>query len=327
MPLRLQGRGLLNGFPLEYVSCNICGEDDHVLFMRLDSWNLVKCRGCGLVYVNPRPPQEVIEEGYRSIGDKPLGWEWQRDYLAYYELRMEADLHRSREFLRKIERYQKPGRILDVGCATGAFLRAAVERGWEAYGVEVGEWARSFAQRFELKVFIGTLEELCFPDHYFNVVFSHSLLEHLSDPKRTLLEMRRILRDEGLMVTAGVPNIDSLTIRLGLDLFSGNKPPAHLYYFNLDTIGTLLRSSGFRPLEIFTRGVPNEFFRGVLGGSAAGEKVDRLSDSLFRHGGGGSIIQRTIFRAVQLPVDLFLRAVNGGAVIETYARKQKVGVE
>jgi len=295
--------------------------------MRLDSWNLVKCRGCGLVYVNPRLSEEVIEEGYRSIGDKPLGWEWQRDYLAYYEVRMEADLHRSREFLRKIERYQEPGRILDVGCATGALLRAAVERGWEAYGVEVGEWARSFAQRFQLKVFIGTLEEVRFPDHYFDVVFSHSLLEHLSDPKRTLLEMRRILREEGLLVTAGVPNIDSLTIRLGLDLFSGNKPPAHLYYFNPDTLGKLLRSSAFRPLEMFTRGLPNEFFKGVLGGWAAGEKVDRLSDSLFGHGGGGGIMRRTTYRVVRPPVDLFLRAVNGGAVIETYARKEKEGVE
>ena len=53
---------------LEYINCDLCGADEtEFLFVanenqfHLDGqFNVVKCKKCGLVYVNPRPTKENI---------------------------------------------------------------------------------------------------------------------------------------------------------------------------------------------------------------------------------------------------------------------------
>jgi hypothetical protein len=59
----------------EHINCNICGSDDtHLLynvpectgFYKGESFNLVRCKKCNLVYINPRPKQDDIAKYYPS---------------------------------------------------------------------------------------------------------------------------------------------------------------------------------------------------------------------------------------------------------------------
>src|SRR3990167_11388688 len=78
------------GFPaaagshLERVSCCLCGSDDaKVLFQaadkmfteRRETFRTVRCRNCGLVYLNPRPKSgedsRYYAGGYRFSAGKP----------------------------------------------------------------------------------------------------------------------------------------------------------------------------------------------------------------------------------------------------------------
>ncbi len=309
------------GGELEYVVCNLCGSDDAEPFLQLDRWKVVRCRRCGLAYVNPRPSREVIKEQYQEkVAHRGV---WAAEYLEFYKQRIVLDEHKFAEYLAKIERYKEPGRILDVGCATGAFLSVAKRRGWEAYGVEIGEWAADFARACGLDVFIGTLEEARFPDRYFDVVFSKSLLEHLPDPRGSLVEMRRILKDDGLLVVAGVPNVDSVTIRLGLDLFSGNKPPAHLYYFNPRTLRDMVQRCGFDCIQLLSWGIPNDFFKGILGRNRVGEGFDQVCDCLTTRYGKGGPLGRVIYRSIRSAVNSLLNIFKVGAIVEVYAFKRQ----
>ncbi|WP_322798638.1 class I SAM-dependent methyltransferase, partial [Thermoflexus sp.] len=181
--------------------------------------------------------------------------DWASQYLDFYLGKIEDDIrYFEEEYLPKIGEPRRSGRFLDLGCGAGASLMAARRAGWEVYGVEVGEWARSLAQQHGLNVFVGTLEEAAFPDGYFDVVFCKSVLEHLYHPRRTLREIHRVLKEGGLLVCVGIPNWDSFAIKVGIEQFVGNAPPEHLYYFQEKTIKRMLEEVGFTCEEIISGG-------------------------------------------------------------------------
>jgi len=100
----------------------------------------------------------------------------------------------------------QPGwRVLDAGCGPGTItlgLARAVRPG-QVTGIDVEDsqfaGAREQAAREGLSVEFrqASIYELPFPDGAFDAVFSHAVFEHLSDPSRALVELRRVLKPEG----------------------------------------------------------------------------------------------------------------------------------
>ena len=237
---------------LRYVRCNLCGADggDHV---RSDGpLHLVRCRACGLVYVTPRLGQRTIralyDEDYFATGNGARrGY---RDYLA----EREYYLRTFRRRMRRIEQHAGLGRrLLDVGCAAGFFLEVCRESGWDVYGVEPAACMVEYAQsKLRLPVYCGTLRERCFKPGSFDVVTLWDVLEHMTDPRRELLEVNRVLQPGGLLVIetqdigSWVPRmLGRRWIHYGNDL--------HLFHFTPRTLRRLLQETGFR-VKTITRG-------------------------------------------------------------------------
>ncbi len=240
---------------METVSCNLCGADDSKLVLegkdRLHgiegTFRLVRCRHCGLIYLNPRPGRDEMARYYPS------------DYIAYYRaiedepsflrrLDRRYGLHkRCREVIRRVG---GPGHLLDVGCATGVFLDGMRQRGWTVAGIEVNAEAARYAQkRLGLEVFVGELEEAGYPDAGFDVVTLWDVLEHVRDPRRTLEEIARILQPSGLLVLS-LPNPDCLEARLFGLYWAGWDVPRHLYIFSRSVLERLLAEAGFQLQEV-----------------------------------------------------------------------------
>jgi SAM-dependent methyltransferase len=256
---------------METVSCNLCGANDSELVLegkdRLygieGTFRLVRCRRCGLIYLNPRPGPDEMARYYPS------------DYIAYYRaiedepsflrrLDRRYGLHkRCRQVIRRAD---GPGRLLDVGCATGVFLDGMRQRGWTVTGVEVNaEAARYARERLGLEVFADELEKAGYPDASFDVVTLWDVLEHVRDPQRTLGEIARILRrpelcpepDEGRaegrpggLLVLSLPNPDCLEARLFGPYWAGWDVPRHLYIFSLPVLERLLSETGFQIQEV-----------------------------------------------------------------------------
>jgi ubiquinone/menaquinone biosynthesis C-methylase UbiE len=99
--------------------------------------------------------------------------------------------------------YLKPGScVLDAGCGPGTItlgLARRVDPG-HVIGLDVEEpqfeQARAVAHREGLNVEFrgGSVYQLPFKDQQFDAVFSHAVLEHLSDPAAAILEFRRVLK-------------------------------------------------------------------------------------------------------------------------------------
>jgi len=238
---------------LQTVPCSLCGSRDHVpLFERpyaeetlldcatfaasTDEFSaygrIVRCKACGLVFVNPRPTHERLLAGYSACVDA--------SYLEESSSRS-INAHLS---LRTIAKHARAGRLLDVGCATGYFLNAA-RVDFEVVGLEPCEWAcRICRDRFKLEAYPETLQADRFAPESFDVVTLIDVLEHLADPKAAVLRAARLLKPGGLLYIV-TPDIESLSAKLLRGYWWGLRP-AHMHYFSPATLECLLAEASAR---------------------------------------------------------------------------------
>jgi ubiquinone/menaquinone biosynthesis C-methylase UbiE len=187
---------------------------------------------------DPGPHGRDIVETYQAVED-PLNLEEREGRVLTFE-----------HHLKPLERItgMPDGRpLLDVGCYTGVFVEIAARHGWDAWGVEPSRWAVTQAQARGLHVVQGTLDTADLPEAYFDVVTLWDVIEHVTDPQRTLQQVRRLLKPEGWVVVHTI-DIDSLFARL-----MGARWPwlmeMHIYYFSRHTLRAMLERCGFRVLS------------------------------------------------------------------------------
>lgn len=234
---------------MENVICNLCGADATEPFVivadlmqeRFDvQATLVRCTHCGLVYQNPRPTLAEIGQHY------PPEYELYTDLVAKRPdgLLSQAIDYGMRKRCRFVTRHKTAGRLLDVGCATGAFLLAMQRQGsWQVQGVELNEpVARAAREQHQLDIFAGTLEQAAFPTAYFDAVTLWDVLEHLHEPVLALREIERILKPDGILVIR-VPNLASWDAALFKTNWIGFDAPRHLYVFTPTTLTAALQAA------------------------------------------------------------------------------------
>jgi SAM-dependent methyltransferase len=153
------------------------------------------------------------------------------------------------EKLKRLETLVDKGRILDVGCATGFFLDVAEKRGWEAYGVEISNYAAGVAERRHPgRVFFGSLDRAGFAPGMFDAVTLFDLIEHIAEPRPFMSRVSGLLREGGVLLLV-TPDVSSLSSRLMKTDWSHYKAE-HLTYFSPETICRLLEISGISPLAV-----------------------------------------------------------------------------
>ncbi len=98
-------------------------------------------------------------------------------------------------------------RLLDIACGLGDLLYLASQRHIDCYGIDISEVAVQAAQANvpEANISQGSGEALAFPDETFDYVTLIGSLEHLLDPGKGLLEIRRVLKWKGQALIL-VPN-------------------------------------------------------------------------------------------------------------------------
>ncbi len=230
---------------MENVSCGVCGSDTGKKYCDIKGFNAVRCCDCGLVYINPRYSHEELHKLYGEEYFKKFSTQRKVDYMKDRQFR--AGDFKTR--LKSISGFKKCGKVLDVGCAAGFFLEVARDNGWDTCGVELSDYAASFARdTLKLDVKSGELEDAKFNSNSFDVVTLFDVIEHVRDPKRLLKEVNRVLKYDGLIVVT-TPNIGSICARVFKDRFH-LLDPLHLFYFSPKTISAILAKEGFRVIKL-----------------------------------------------------------------------------
>jgi len=287
----------------ENITCDLCGsEKSFILHEKTDLLKLppplkiVRCSGCSLVYLNPR----LRRNDYETFYDSNYYNSW--DHLKIVK-------QKGKEYENKynlIERHldlRRKGKLLDIGCGTGDFLKIGKDRGWEVYGIELSKWAADYGRiNFNLDIKNKNLEKVAGLWRFrFDVITLNHVLEHLPSPSGALKIISEILHEEGLILVE-VPNeFDQLMFLIagGLGrkwLYNRHKGPIihHTFYFTKDSLIKMLEKSGFQTLFIRTLN----------------------DDMLIRsHIFGGQLVKKIFYK-----VGVF---IGRGPVIEVLARKQK----
>jgi SAM-dependent methyltransferase len=226
----------------------LCGSERSEFERSLNGFNLVRCRPCGFVFVNPRDADSALAEDYDERDCHALI----RLYDRAATPTVLAGYHGTLDELERL--VPGRGRLLDLGCAAGYFFEQAGKRGWQAYGSDIGKWTAEAARARGLtNLYVGRLTDLEFPAGHFDVVHAGAIFEHLTDLRSELAEIRRILRPDGVLHLE-VPNYRTLPILLGRDDFMLNMPPQHINYFTPKTLHTLLTSAGFDQVRVSSTG-------------------------------------------------------------------------
>lgn len=211
--------------------CNICDSPVTSVLVSKDGCDVYQCAKCGLAFTYPQP--QSLDEQYDS------------SYFDLYRKRRDFRLKRAHARLCRIEKLHKPGRLLDIGCSLGYFVEAANARGWKAAGIEISSYAAEEARKLGLDVRTGVLEDAGYSSGAFDCVTMWDVLEHVPDPTAHLLEVRRVLADDGLVVI-GTPNLGHVAFRIKRERWRHLKPREHIYYFQKSSITRLLAKAGFR---------------------------------------------------------------------------------
>ena len=202
---------------------------------------VVRCKECGFCYTNPRPSESSIGRFYppdyephaQPSSARPRRFRWRRRLTNVNSLE------------RRVLALRKPGRLLDLGCGSGAFLERMHHHGWQVTGLDI---AAGVVQRIRdglgLRALVGTLPHPELAPESFDVITIWQTLEHLHQPREALCQAFRLLAPGGTLVVT-VPSIDSGPFRLFGCGWYGLELPRHLSHFTPATLRQMVHRAGF----------------------------------------------------------------------------------
>ena len=252
------------------AACRLCGasgwapqENASRLVRMPPGTSVYTCRNCGLSIRHPLPSGVQTATTYDS---------------GYYHTYQMVDREAPEQLLRWIpflEERRGPGRLLEIGCGLGPFLKRAHQRGWAVQGIELSSWAANQAcEAIRAGVVLARGEALPFRSGVFDAVVSHHVFEHLLDPIQALRESRRVCRPGGRLLIV-LPNElqtlfsrwasrspDELSKGRGLMAtmqrwlaYQTPEPPqesSHVFFFRPRVLRMAARLTGWHPLRLTT---------------------------------------------------------------------------
>ena len=257
---------------MEKVPCPLCGDDKAYPLLEWQNRRMVRCHGCSLVYRNPRPAASKVREAYATQRTSP-------------EVEERVAERRSLQFENFFDSLpNRPGRLLDVGCGSGFFLKMAEERGWDALGVDLNAQAVAYAKTHrQVNAVCSDVRDLPFPERSFDLVTLWNVLDHTPDPVDVLTRIHRLLKENGY-VFIRTPNAawQYMSFRLakflrplGWETLFGGRPYStfifHLSNFSRTTLRLLLDHSGF--IHLYIRNSPPIPGDPYLGLGPTGERL------------------------------------------------------
>jgi len=223
----------------EEKACPLCGQyrEPRRLRARFGMIAMVsECGECRLAYQTPMPSPEA------TLAYMDALWESRAGYMGN-----EPSLGRARvefEYLR--QQSPKPGKLLDFGAGVGAFVRVALDNGWDAHGVERSPKA---IERAKTENHVALTSDIV--GEGYDVVTLWDVIEHLRQPAETVVQLKGVLRPGGVLI------VETGNWESALRLATRDRWPLyqmdHHYYFSPPSLKVYLQRCGFGHFTLLPR--------------------------------------------------------------------------
>ncbi|MEX2568324.1 MAG: class I SAM-dependent methyltransferase [Cyclobacteriaceae bacterium] len=217
---------------------------DHVVSK--ESFIICECSNCKLWFTNPRPDKDNINRYYQSANYISHQNKANNIINIIYKIIRNFTIKQKIKWLN--EKVNKKGRLLDFGCGTGHFLKAAHKNGWDTYGIEPDIYAAKLAKtKNQVKLLNGLID---LDNHKkFDAITLFHVLEHIHDLNKTLSKLLNHLKKRGTLFIA-IPNRNSKDAQDFKEYWASLDIPRHLYHFNQPVMGYLANKFDCRIIDI-----------------------------------------------------------------------------
>lgn len=323
---------------MEKSQCNVCcGFDLRKIqsieghkYTPADYFNLICCNECGLVFIDidtdrnfikkyypenykPHDPHLIRSSSFRktlmqAVRNFVFGREENRPSIVLTAIKQTLFYLYNKTAYRSIPFFRGEGKLLDIGCGTGEYLRLLKDIGWSVQGVEPVEKAALAAKNAGINVEWKSYEEVEYPEKSFDVITMWHVLEHFPDPKRALQKVSKMLKDDGLLLI-GIPNYDSFDRRVFREYWNGFEIPLHIYHFTPGSIKNLLNIAGFNCMKVVHTIRPADM-------------ASSLENYFASRNKSKNIYIRKVSFLLSLPMSYIFSLLRRSSIIVVYAQKR-----
>ncbi len=228
--------------------CPLCQSRDFKVLTRKDTldgiYDVIKCKRCGLVFVDPMPSLEDLKRYYNE----------EYDALPYHqEMTLREKLKRVLDVFKGLD-IKEGGKVLEIGASRGSLLNELRNLGMEVHGVEISRRACEDARKyFGINIENADILNSKYKafKSFFDAVIMLDVLEHLVNQNQVLSVVNEVLKIGGYLILT-LPNIDSWEFKLFKKYWEWLAPPAHLFYYSPKTLNLMLKKHGFKILYLET---------------------------------------------------------------------------
>lgn len=239
-------------YTFEFVKCNICGSDNYYEISNKGQFglpaNVVICKECGLVYLNPRWDSDSYLDFYKHKYDN-----YYRPRLTTNNPSKGKPKNHVNPILKRIEELglvpEKINNILDIGSGEGENLIDFGARYPDSklYAIEPSQKSQKYLKISDINLITDDVNADWEEDYVgmFDIIIMRHVLEHFLNPVMILKKVRKVLSEKGILYVA-VPNNLNPTQNLQNSWFR----VVHTYYFNRYSLANILTISNLMALKI-----------------------------------------------------------------------------
>lgn len=240
--------------------CPLCGNKKSFTRYKLPKFDIYECVNCHL----RKRSLKLTQDKRKQLYSKKYFTQEQKEYFAPCLSTIQKEDSRIKGFTQRLIKLEsltstKSKNLLDIGCATGTFLKLAEERGWEAQGIDISQFAIRKAKKQKLRAIVTSIEKFPIPKNKFTAITAWEVLPNFENPNLGLQKIKSMLKPKGILAIQ-LTVVDSLLFDIShliyflsrgkLSYFVANGYPVnHSFHFSRLTLNSLLKKHGFKVIS------------------------------------------------------------------------------
>ena len=198
----------------------------------------VECTICNFIYINKTLDEAGLESYYNN----------------YIEFRLQNKIKlKQRNEMYKIDLkylnlYKKSGKLIDIGCSNGNFLKFLVKN-YQSFGIDVDGEAIKLAKKepaLKKRVFEISVDKVGKKLGKFDIVILRGVIEHVENPRDYFYHASMMLKKNGIIFISATPNVNSPCAIKFKNKWNQFDPIQHINIFSSKTLSKIANSYGFK---------------------------------------------------------------------------------